>query len=48
MRAAKMDNVKQQCIKVDNFTDEAPYNLNLSVSGNCRATVLKIKPTDNN
>ena len=27
----KMDNAKQQCIKVNIFTDEAPYIINLSV-----------------
>ena len=33
-RQYKMDNAKQQCIKVNIFTDEAPYIINLSVGGN--------------
>jgi hypothetical protein len=28
-----MDNAKQQCIKVNNYTDEMPYIINLSVGG---------------
>ena len=31
-----MYNAKQQCVRVNIFTDEAPYIINLSVSGHCR------------
>ena len=39
-----MDNAKQQCIKLNNYTDEVPYLINLSVSGQAMLTVNPDKP----
>jgi hypothetical protein len=33
-----MDNAKQQCFKVNNYTDEVPYIINLSVGCNFKMT----------
>ena len=42
-----MDNAKQQCIKVNIFTDEAPFIINLSVSGyTLTGSIIHLKPSN--